>query len=219
MVLCRILHCILVVYEKIDGKIRGKVEELFMDYFLKKEAIIVALYIVLIMILRHGMEKKKITYWKIVESSIIVVGLEAMTGYYGAYMSEESLILPYAIAQWILLSIVYILAGLTIYHACTQSEMSYITMCKRSPLWVRICIPLIIVLGVILTALDSYYIIGMMEQFQQQLKRGNINFMDTLITRSVSPYHKIRELLRFLNIGILVHGCSTLYKNYDEHSE
>ena len=189
-----------------------------MDYFFKKEAIIVALYIVLIVILRHGTEKKKITYWKIVESFIIVVGLEAMTGYYGVYMSEES-ILPYSIAQWLLLSIVYILAGLTIYHACTQSEMSYITMCKRFPLQVQICIPLIIVLGVILTALDSYYIIGMMEQFQQQLKRGNINFMDTLITRSVSPYHKIREFLRFLNIGILVHGCSTLYKNYDEHSE
>ena len=105
-----------------------------MGYFFKKEAIIVALYIVLIVILRHGTEKKKITYWKIVESFIIVVGLEAMTEYYGAYMASGTQVLLYAIAQWLLLSIVYILAGLTIYHACTQSEMSYITMCKRFPL-------------------------------------------------------------------------------------
>lgn len=185
-----------------------------MDYFFKKEAIMVALYIVLIVILRHGTEKKKITYWKIVESFIIVVGLEAMTGYYGVYMSEES-ILPYSIAQWLLLSIVYILAGLTIYHACTQSEMSYITMCKRFPLWVQICIPACIVLGVVMTILDYNYSIELLEQ----LNRGNISLLDALTVNFVSTYQKIREMLRFLNIGILVYGCSTLYKNYDKQGE
>ncbi|WP_075718296.1 hypothetical protein [Roseburia sp. 499] len=186
-----------------------------MGYFFKKEAIIVALYIVLIVILRHGTEKKKITYWKIVESFIIVVGLEAMTEYYGAYMASGTQVLLYAIAQWLLLSIVYILAGLTIYHACTQSEMSYMTMCKRFPLWVRVCIPVCIVLGVILIILENDYYIGLLEQLNQ----GNINLMDALNVNFVSPYYRIREVLRLLNIGILVYGCSTIYKNYDKQGE
>lgn len=187
-----------------------------MEYFLKKEVIIILLYAILIKILRRRDEKKKITYWQIVESFIIVVGLEAMTGYYGASMPSNTYIIIYSIVQWLLLNGVYILAGLTIYHACTQSEMSYAVMWKRFPSWVRICIPVFIMLGIILTILDNYYVIGMMEQFQEQLKQGNINFMDAVLTSTASPYHRIRELLRFLNIGILVYGCSTLYKSYDK---
>lgn len=187
-----------------------------MEYFLKKEVIIILLYAILIKILRGGDRKKKITYWQIVESFIIVVGLEAMTGYYGASMPSDTYVILYAIAQWLLLNGVYILVGLTIYHACTQSEMSYTGMWKRFPSWVRIFIPISIILGTVLTLLDCRYIIRITEQFQEQLRRGSINFMETLITDSVSPYYRLRELLRFLNIGTLIYGCNTVYKSYDK---
>lgn len=187
-----------------------------MEYFLKKEVIIILLYAILIKILRGGDRKKKITYWQIVESFIIVVGLEAMTGYYGASMPSDTYVILYAIAQWLLLNGVYILVGLTIYHACTQSEMSYTGMWKRFPSWVRIFIPISIILGSILTLLDCYYVIKITEQFQEQLRQGSINFMETLLTDSVSPYYRLRELLRFLNIGTLIYGCNTVYKSYDK---
>ena len=66
-----------------------------------------------------------------------------------------------------------------------------------------------------MTILDYNYSIELLEQ----LNRGNISLMDALIVNSVSSYQKIREMLRFLNIGILVYGCSTLYKNYDKQGE
>lgn len=70
-----------------------------------------------------------------------------------------------------------------------------------------------------MTILDYNYSIGLLEQLDEGLKRGNISLMDALTVNFVSPYQKIRELLRFLNIGILVYGCSTLYKNYDKQGE
>ena len=187
-----------------------------MEYFLKKEVIIILLYAILIGILRSGDEKKKITYWQIVESFIIVVGLEAMTGYYGASMQSNTAISIYAMVQWLLLNVIYLIVGLTVYHACTQSEMSYTGMWKRFPSWVRIFIPISIILGSILTLLDCYYVIKITEQFQEQLRQGSINFMETLLTDSASPYYRLRELLRFLNIGTLIYGCNTVYKSYDK---
>lgn len=190
-----------------------------MNYFLKKEAIIILLYIILIKILRSGDEKRKIAYWQIAECFIIVVGLEAMTGYYASSMSSNTDVIIYAIAQWMLLNSIYIIVGLTIYHVCTGGEISYVAKWKRFPLWIRNSILVSVGLGVILTVLDCHYSIEMMEQFQEQLEYGTISFMDSLTMNVVNPYHRIRELLRFTNIGILVYGCNVLYKNYDKCSD
>lgn len=190
-----------------------------MNYFLKKEAVIILLYIILIKILRRGDEKKKITYWQIAECFIIVVGLEAISGYYVSSMSSNTDAIIYAVAQWLLLNCVYILVGLTIYHICTRGEISYAAKWKRFPSWTRNSILISVGLGVILTVLECHYSIEMMEQLQEQLEHGTISFMDSLTMNVVNPYHTIRELLRFINIGILIYGCNALYKNYDKCSD
>ena len=94
-----------------------------MNYFLKKEAVIILLYIILIKILRRGDEKKKIAYWQIAECFIIVVGLEAISGYYVSSMSSNTDAIIYAVAQWLLLNCVYILVGLTIYHISPRVQI------------------------------------------------------------------------------------------------
>ncbi|MBU5472210.1 hypothetical protein [Roseburia sp. MSJ-14] len=180
-----------------------------MNYFIKREIILLILYTVFTVILMYKRENNKVKYWKIVKCFIILLGLEPMLQYFFDYVSNESdtYTAIYAGVVWVIVNITYVLIAIGIYEAFIPNETEILYGWKELPVWVKRIIIASIGVGGILTVLDFYSNIKMLEQVYESAMNGTGSMMDILLMSNyTTSYFKIKETLRIVNICSITGG-------------
>ena len=182
-----------------------------MNYFIKREIILLILYTVFTVILMYKRGNNKVKYWKIVKCFIILLGLEPMLQYFFDYVSNESdtYTAIYAGVVWVIVNITYVLIAVGIYEAFipNETEILYLYGWKELPVWVKRIIIASIGVGGILTVLDFYSNIKMLEQVYESAMNGTGSMMDILLMSNyTTSYFKIKEMLRIVNICSITGG-------------
>lgn len=173
-----------------------------MNYLLKKDVMILVLYIILTVVLVHKKDRAKVKYWSIVKSFIIVLGTEPMLEELASSFIPENYVIIYTVLEWLVVNFAYVLAGLIIYEACMQEKREHESVWKEMPAWIRRGIVLVIALGGVLSGLNIHYEMDMIDTLYENLYNGTYSLMDSLTSGSLrTPYYEMKELMRSLNLS------------------
>lgn len=183
-----------------------------MESFVKKEVVIVLLYVVFIGVLIYRKESRNVNYLKAAGSLAAVVLVEGILEYAAYYIEEDAYLMTYSVLQWLMMNSIYIFTSLTIYKVCGENELSYRMIWKQLALWIKIGIVVMVVIGAVLSVMDIRYGMELSEQLKY-MESGAINYFAALSVDFTSPYYKAREVMRIINIGCLSGGLLLQRKN------
>ncbi len=171
-----------------------------MTALLKRELIIVLMFIIYVIVLWLKDKDKKIKIKRIIGIIAAVILADVFVEYIFYLFETNAILLGCSILKWILTNFVFMMAGICIYRLSVQTEKSIRELCQEMSVSVKIGILCMVLLGILFIILDYQYSIAMLAEMQEALNGGDL--MGLLTINIESKYSLLLRMLR-----ILIPGC------------